>query len=128
MIISLASCVLLRSAGRGPIYQPLDDYYRILLINNEMNYHQGHHKLLSWMSRLSNRDECLEQHKGQRQWGPREGNAKGLGHNARGFLIFEEVLHYGLEEPKKNAPGAMAQGMSELDSLRTRVHRNSVDA
>ena len=32
------------------------------------------------------------------------------------FLTFEEVLHYGPEEPKKNAPGATAQGMSELDS------------
>jgi hypothetical protein len=44
------------------------------------------------------------------------------------FLIFGEVQHYGPEEPKKNAPGATAQGMSELDSLLSRVHHNSVDA
>jgi hypothetical protein len=44
------------------------------------------------------------------------------------FLIFGEVLHSGPEEPKKNPPGATAQGMSELDSLLSRVHRNSVDA
>jgi hypothetical protein len=43
------------------------------------------------------------------------------------FLIFREVLPNGLDEPKKNAPGATAQGTSELDSLLSRVHRNSAN-
>jgi hypothetical protein len=76
----------------------------------------------------SNRDECVEQHKRQREGEREKAMSKASGIMPGVFLIFGEGLHYGPEEPKKNAPGATAQGMSELDSLLLRVHRNSVDA
>jgi len=59
-------------AGCGPIDQPLDDYYRILLIYNEMNYAHVYDAFFSYMSQLWSRYDGLRVIWGQRKT-PRSG-------------------------------------------------------
>jgi hypothetical protein len=53
---------------------------------------------------------------------------KGKAPDIRGFVVLGGVVQRCSSEHQRNAPDATAQGMSELDSLTSRVRRNSVYA